>query len=239
MMSAPAPRSAYLHIPFCHRRCFYCDFAVVPLGDRVQALDGPGSGSIALYLDSILQEIRLSPAGPPLATVYIGGGTPSLLTADQVGGLLAALTDRFGLQQGAEVTLEMDPASFALDDLSALVRHGVNRVSLGGQSFDDGVLAALGRRHRRKDVLEACRWMQRFLQDGRLRSWSLDLIRNLPDQDDAAWAATLSEAVALQAPHLSIYDLSIEPGTVFARREQQGTLRLPDEDGAADRKSVV
>ena len=235
MMSAPAPRSAYLHIPFCHRRCFYCDFAVVPLGDRVQALDGPGSGSIALYLDSILQEIRLSPAGPPLATVYIGGGTPSLLTADQVGGLLAALTDRFGLQQGAEVTLEMDPASFALDDLSALVRHGVNRVSLGGQSFDDGVLAALGRRHRRKDVLEACRWMQRFLQEGRLRSWSLDLIRNLPDQDDAAWAATLSEAVALQAPHLSIYDLSIEPGTVFARREQQGTLRLPDEDGAADR----
>ena len=235
MMSAPAPRSAYLHIPFCHRRCFYCDFAVVPLGDRVQALDGPGSGSIALYLDSILQEIRLSPSGPPLATVYIGGGTPSLLTADQVGSLLAALADRFGLQQGAEVTLEMDPASFALDDLSALVRHGVNRVSLGGQSFDDGVLAALGRRHRRKDVLEACRWMQRFLQDGRLRSWSLDLIRNLPDQDDAAWAATLSEAVALQAPHLSIYDLSIEPGTVFARREQQGTLRLPDEDGAADR----
>ena len=234
-MSALAPRSAYLHIPFCHRRCFYCDFAVVPLGDRVQALDGPGSRSIALYLDQILQEIHSSPPGPPLATIYIGGGTPSLLTPDQVGGLLEALAGRFGLQAGAEITLEMDPASFSLEDIKALVRHGVNRVSLGGQNFDDGVLAALGRRHRREDVLEACRWMQRFLQDGRLRSWSLDLIRNLPDQDDAAWAATLSEAVALQPPHLSIYDLSIEPGTVFARREQQRQLALPDEDAAADR----
>ena len=235
MMSAPAPRSAYLHIPFCHRRCFYCDFAVVPLGDRVNALDGPGSRSIALYLDQILLEIRASPPGPPLATVYIGGGTPSLLTPDQVRCLLDALADRFGLQQGAEITLEMDPASFSLAELTALVRYGVNRVSLGGQSFDDVVLAALGRRHRRTDLLEACRWMHHFLQEGRLRSWSLDLIRNLPDQSDAAWAAALTEAVAQHPPHLSIYDLSIEAGTVFARREQQGTLMLPDEDGAADR----
>lgn len=234
-MSALAPRSAYLHIPFCHRRCFYCDFAVVPLGDRVQAFDGPGSRSIAVYLNQILQEIRSSPPGPPLATIYIGGGTPSLLTPDQVGCLLKALADRFGLQAGAEITLEMDPASFSLVELKDLVLHGVNRVSLGGQSFDDDVLAALGRRHRRRDVVEACRWMQHFLEEGRLRSWSLDLIRNLPDQNDAAWAAALTEAVALQPPHLSIYDLSIEPGTVFARREQQRQLALPDEDAAADR----
>ena len=235
MMSALAPRSAYLHIPFCHRRCFYCDFAVVPLGDRVNAQNGPGSLTIKAYLELILKEIRSSPPGPPLATIYIGGGTPSLLTPDQVRCLLDALADRFGVQRGAEITLEMDPASFSLEELKALVRHGVNRVSLGGQSFDDVVLAGLGRRHRRKDVLEACHWMQRFLQDGRLWSWSLDLIRNLPDQGDAAWAAALTEAVALQPPHLSIYDLSVEPGTVFARREQQGVLMLPDEDGAADR----
>ena len=235
MMSALAPRSAYLHIPFCHRRCFYCDFAVVPLGDRVNAQDGPGSRTIKAYLELILKEIRWSPPGPPLATIYIGGGTPSLLKPDQVRRLLDALADRFGVQQGAEITLEMDPASFSLAELTALVRHGVNRVSLGGQSFDDVVLAGLGRRHRRKDVFEACHWMQRFLRDGRLRSWSLDLIRNLPNQNDGAWADVLSQAVELQPPHLSIYDLSVEPGTVFARREQQGVLMLPDEDGAADR----
>ena len=180
-MSALAPRSAYLHIPFCHRRCFYCDFAVVPLGDRVQALDGPGSRSIALYLDQILQEIHSSPPGPPWPRSTSVAAPHLLLTPDQVRGLLEALADRFGLQAGAEITLEMDPASFSLEDIKALVRHGVNRVSLGGQNFDDGVLAALGRRHRREDVLEACRWMQRFLQEGRLRSWSLDLIRNLPE----------------------------------------------------------
>ena len=146
-MSAPAPRSAYIHIPFCHRRCFYCDFAVVPLGDKADARGGPGSRSIEAYLDQLLEEIRLSPPGPSLATVYIGGGTPSLLTPEQVGRVLTQLRQRFGFQSGAEVSLEMDPATFARSDLEALIRCGVNRVSLGGQSFDDQVLASLGRRH--------------------------------------------------------------------------------------------
>ena len=87
-MTAPAPRSAYIHIPFCHRRCFYCDFAVVPLGDKADAQGGPGSRSIETYLAQLLKEIQLSPAGPPLATVYIGGDTPSLLTPEQVGRVL-------------------------------------------------------------------------------------------------------------------------------------------------------
>ena len=235
MMTAPAPRSAYIHIPFCHRRCFYCDFAVVPLGDQADAAGGPGSRSIALYLDQLLEEIDLSPAGPPLATVYIGGGTPSLLTPDQVGQVLQALRQRFGLQNGAEISLEMDPASFERLDLNALAQQGVNRVSLGGQSFDDEVLASLGRRHRRADLLEACGWLQAAVVQGCLVSWSLDLIRNLPDQTDVAWANQLDQALASKAPHLSIYDLSLEPGTVFSRLEQRGDLQMPDEDGAADR----
>jgi len=107
------PRSAYLHIPFCHRRCFYCDFPVVPLGDRAGAASGQsGAASIAAYLALLQQEIALAPAGPPLSTIYFGGGTPSLLLPAQVGDLLEALAGHFGLAPGAEITLELDPASF-------------------------------------------------------------------------------------------------------------------------------
>jgi oxygen-independent coproporphyrinogen-3 oxidase len=129
----------------------------------------------------------------------------------------------------------MDPATFERSDLQSLIAAGVTRVSLGGQSFDDVRLAALGRRHRRQDLLEACHWLQESLQVGGLQSWSLDLIRNLPDQGDQEWEAQLEQAVAVQAPHVSIYDLSVEPGTVFAWREKRGELALPEEDAAADR----
>mgnify|MGYP003344461529 FL=1 len=123
-----APRSAYVHIPFCHRRCFYCDFAVVPLCDRAGGESGPGSTSIATYLDQLLVEIALSPPGPPLATVYIGGGTPSLLTPAQISAVLQSLRRQFGVQQGAEITLEMDPASFDRSTLQALCRAGINQI---------------------------------------------------------------------------------------------------------------
>ena len=229
-----APRSAYVHIPFCHRRCFYCDFAVVPLGDKAGGGAGPGSASIHAYLDQLLEEISLSPSGPPLSTVYIGGGTPSLLTPDQIGSLLVALRQRFGFQPGAEITLEMDPASFDQADLQSLIRVGINRVSLGGQSFDDRVLEGLGRRHRRLDLQQCCLWLQQAAQDGALRSWSLDLIRNLPEQCLEGWSDQLEQALATQAPHLSIYDLAVEPGTVFAWRQQRGALPLPDDDLAAE-----
>ena len=225
------PRSAYLHIPFCHRRCFYCDFAVVPLGDHA---DGANSGSIAGYLELLLGEIAAAPAGPPLATVYVGGGTPSMLTPAQVGSLLAALGTHFGLAPGAEISLEMDPASFDGPRLAGYLAAGVNRVSLGGQSFDDAVLARLGRRHRSTDLLQAAFWLHQARQGGDLASWSLDLIQGLPEQGLAAWHQQLAQAVALAPPHLSIYDLIIEPGTVFAWRQGRGELELPDADLGAD-----
>ncbi len=225
------PRSAYVHIPFCQRRCFYCDFAVVPLGDRA---DGASSGSIQAYLKLLLSEIAASPAGPPLSTVYLGGGTPSLLTAGQIRTVLEALKQRYGIAAGAEITLEMDPASFDRPRLDGVLAAGVNRVSLGGQSFDDGVLERLGRRHRRRDLLEAASWLQQARLHGDLRSWSLDLIQGLPQQDLAHWRGQLEQALALSPPHLSIYDLIVEPGTVFARRQQQGQLELPEPDLGAD-----
>ena len=250
----PPPRSAYLHIPFCHRRCFYCDFPVVPLGDRADGAVGPGAASIAAYLELLHHEIARSPCGPPLSTVYLGGGTPSMLTPAQVGGLLEALGRRFGLAPAAEISLEMDPASFDRPRLAGYLAAGVNRVSLGGQSFDDAVLASLGRRHRRRDLLEASGWLERAHRAGELRSWSLDLIQGVPlagvagsdrtlppsgssPPRDAVlrhWQRDLEQAIALAPPHLPLYDLIVEPGTVFDRLQQRGTLPLPDEDSAAD-----
>ncbi len=225
------PRSAYVHIPFCHRRCFYCDFPVVPLGDRA---DGASSGSIAAYLPLLHREIASSPAGPPLATVYLGGGTPSMLTGAQVADILEALERRYGLAPGAELSLELDPASFDQARLADYLAAGINRVSLGGQSFDDRVLADLGRRHRGADLREAAGWLRRARHRGDLASWSLDLIQGLPRQGLAHWEGQLAEAIALEPPHLSVYDLSIEPGTVFERRLALGELALPPEDLAAD-----
>ncbi len=228
---AAAPRSAYLHIPFCHRRCFYCDFPVVPLGDRA---DAERSASIPAYVGQLTGEIAAAPPGPPLSTVYLGGGTPSLLSPAQVGGLLEALRTHYGLAPAAEISLELDPASFDRQRLAGYLAAGVNRVSLGGQSFDDRVLAQLGRRHRAADLEEAIRWLGAAQRGGELRSWSLDLIQGLPGQDLAAWQEQLERAIASAAPHLSIYDLIVEPGTVFERRQRRGELALPEEDLAAD-----
>ena len=242
---APAdlPRAAYLHIPFCHRRCFYCDFPVVPLGDRADGAQGPGATSVAAYLALLHQEIALARQGPPLSTVYLGGGTPSLLAPAQVGALLEALQQRFGIAPGAEITLEADPASFDRHRLLGWLAAGINRISLGGQSLDDGVLAALGRRHRRTDVVEAAAWLNAAKGRGALRSWSLDLIQGLPPFSGGArapaevlahWQQQLRQALALGPPHFSVYDLIVEPGTVFARQQERGQLRLPDEDLGAD-----
>ncbi len=226
------PRSLYLHIPFCHRRCFYCDFPVVPLGDQA---DGSRSQSIADYLHWLLRDLAAAPVGPPLSTVYIGGGTPSMLSPDQLAQLLAAVRSHWGLAPGAELTLEMDPASFDRQRLEAVLALGINRVSLGGQSFDNGVLEQLGRRHRANQLREACSWLRQAQQQALLQSWSLDLIVNLPQQSFEVWDWELSQALAQAPPHLSIYDLIVEPGTVFAWRQGRGELPLPDDDQAADR----
>ena len=233
------PRSAYLHIPFCHRRCYYCDFAVVPLGDRARGAQGPGSASIQSYLKVLHREIASAPKGPPLSTVYFGGGTPSLLTPAQIAALLDQLRLRYGLQEGAEITLEMDPASFDRHQLIKVLSLGVNRISLGGQSFDDGVLEQLGRRHRSKDLLEACEWMNEAYRSGELRSWSLDLIQSLPGQTVQGWSHQLDQAISCDSPHISIYDLSIEPGTVFHHQLNRGDLSLPDEDVSCDLMAVT
>ena len=229
-----SPRSAYLHIPFCHRRCFYCDFVVVPIGDKASPLKGPGSKLIKSYLKLLHREINISPSGPPLSTIYFGGGTPSLLSPCQIKGLLQHLREHFGIQEGCEITLEIDPSSFDEKKLEGYINVGINRLSLGAQNFDDSVLKSLGRRHTGKDVKESCRLINKAYETSQIVSWSLDLIQNLPGENLINWGKQLSQAIETSPPHLSIYDLSIEPGTIFSIKERRGELNLPQEDLAAD-----
>ncbi len=227
IMAFPPPRSAYVHIPFCHRRCFYCDFPVVPLGDRV---DGATSRSVAQYLGWLEEEISSSPPGPPLSTVYIGGGTPSLLNAPQTAWLLALLDHQFGLAPGAEITMELDPADGCAERLEGYQAAGVNRISLGVQSFDDSLLAATGRRHSRRDIETTVALLKN--SEG-LSHWSLDLISGLPGLTPALWEVTLDTALSLAPPHVSLYDLTLGQGTVFDRWLEQGRLSLPPETTTA------
>ena len=230
-MVAP-PRSAYLHIPFCHKRCFYCDFSIIPLGDSAQAPGSPGITSINAYLALLHREISIAPKGPALSTIYLGGGTPSLLKKNEVDDLLKNLQGKFGFQDGAEITMEVDPATFVENDLNGYVEIGVNRFSLGGQAFDDRTLVSIGRKHNRSQLIEACKWVNDLFKQGLLKSWSLDLIQNLPGLNLSMWIKELEQAVDTEAPHLSIYDLAIEPDTVFGRVHKKGSLNIPIESEA-------
>ncbi|MEL6249482.1 MAG: coproporphyrinogen-III oxidase family protein, partial [Cyanobacteria bacterium J06627_15] len=222
-MTIPSPRSAYIHIPFCRRRCFYCDFPISVLGERRR---GESSGSVAEYVELLLQEIQVTPVlGGPLRTVFFGGGTPSLLSVSQVEQILQALRQRFEIEAAAEISMEMDPGTFDRMHVQGYAAQGVNRVSLGVQSFQDASLAACGRVHRVTDVYRAVA----DLETAGIENWSLDLISGLPHQTLADWAENLERAIALRPTHLSVYDLTIEPQTPFGKAYQAGTAPLPSD----------
>ncbi|HIK44494.1 MAG TPA: coproporphyrinogen III oxidase [Leptolyngbyaceae cyanobacterium M65_K2018_010] len=222
-----APHSAYLHIPFCRRRCFYCDFPISVLGHQRR---GETSQTVEAYVDLLCAEITVTPAANrPLQTVFFGGGTPSLLSVPQVERLLTQLDQRFGIAAGAEISMEMDPGTFSLEHLQGYLAAGVNRISLGVQALDDRTLESCGRYHRVADVWQAVDWLQQLA----VANWSLDLISGLPHQSLADWETGLVQAVALGPHHLSIYDLTLEPQTVFARRFQAGTAPLPTDQQTA------
>ena len=226
------PRSVYVHIPFCHKRCFYCDFSIIPLGNSAEAPGSPGITSINAYLNLLHREISISPKGSALSTIYLGGGTPSLLNKYQLGEILEKLQRKFKFQDGVEITMEVDPATFLEEDIKGYLEIGINRFSLGGQSFDDRTLESIGRKHNRTQLIDACNWLNNFFQEGLLRSWSLDLIQNLPELNLKNWIKELEHAVKSGAPHLSIYDLTIEPETVFGRLHKKGKLNIPIESEA-------
>ncbi|KAB8315773.1 coproporphyrinogen III oxidase [Tolypothrix campylonemoides VB511288] len=218
------PSSVYIHIPFCRRRCFYCDFPVSVVGDRLR---GETSGTISQYVDMLCQEIAITPAlGQSLTTIFFGGGTPSLLSTEQLQRILTALDKRFGVSPGVEISMEIDPGTFDLEHLQGYRNAGVNRISLGVQAFQEDLLQLCGRSHSVSDIFAAVD----LIRQVRIPDFSLDLISGLPHQTLDRWQESLEKAVAIAPTHISIYDLTIEPGTAFGRYYKPGDQPLPTDE---------
>jgi len=212
--TASPPGALYVHIPFCVSLCPYCDFVVYPGAatrgprNRVGAFLGALRTELCLRADT-LDELWGPPGAerrPALDTVYLGGGTPSLLPAADVAELLQLVRERFGLAAGAEVTLEANPGPDGRGDPVALAAAGVNRISFGAQSLDAGELRRLGRRHRPEDVADAVV----HAREAGIASVSLDLLYDVPRGTLAIWDATLNAALDLAPDHLSLYALTLE-----------------------------
>jgi putative oxygen-independent coproporphyrinogen III oxidase len=232
-----SPRSAYLHIPFCRRRCYYCDFPITVVGDRppvaqggsAERINGNNSPTIAHYVEVLCQEIQAIKPGDILETVFLGGGTPSLLSVAQLHQILATLDRQFGLSSTAEISMEVDPGTFDLAQLQGYRSAGVNRVSLGVQAFQPQLLSACGRSHTVAEVYAAIDQVQ---QAG-FHNFSVDLISGLPHQTLADWQHSLEQAIALGPSHISCYDLTIEPITPFGRQYKPGLTPLPSDETTA------
>jgi oxygen-independent coproporphyrinogen-3 oxidase len=246
---ATAPVALYIHVPFCISLCPYCDFVVY----AGAAARGPRA-RVEAFLAALRTEIelradvadgRFGADRPPLETVYLGGGTPSLLPADAVADLLGLVRARFGVADGAEVTIEANPGPDERGDARALRVAGVTRISLGAQSMSDEVLRGLGRRHCAADVADAVE----VARAAGIESVSLDLLYDVPDGSTVDWAATLEAALTLRPDHLSLYALTLDdpdaegltgvigdhlPTTAGARRWRERARSRQDEDRAAE-----
>jgi putative oxygen-independent coproporphyrinogen III oxidase len=224
------PFGLYLHVPFCATRCGYCDFNTY-LGSELG-----GTGLQASYVDSAAAEIRLAgavlgEAAPPVDTVFVGGGTPTLLPAADLVRLLDAVRDAFGLAPGAEVTTEANPDSVDERALATLREGGFTRVSFGMQSAVPSVLQVLDRTHTPGRPQQA-------VKEARAAGFdqvSLDLIYGTPGETDADWQASLDAALSAEPTHVSAYALIVEEGTRLGRQVAHGVLPAPDEDVLADR----
>jgi oxygen-independent coproporphyrinogen-3 oxidase len=204
------PEGLYVHVPFCVSICPYCDFVVM----AGAVARGPRN-RIAEFLEAAMRELDLRVDGlerqargtpPPIVSVYLGGGTPSLLSPAQVGQLLGRVSERLGLAADAEITLEANPGPDELGDLAGFRAAGVNRLSIGAQSLADAELRRLGRRHRAADVSAAVR----AARAAGLRALSLDLLTDVPGQTLDSWQGTLGRALDLGPEHLSVYALTLD-----------------------------
>ena len=213
------PTSAYVHIPFCTQICYYCDFSKVFI--KNQPVDS--------YLEHLLQEFH-SYDIHKLRTLYIGGGTPTALSASQLEVLLEGLTKNLDLSVLEELTIEANPGDLDADKIAVLQNSAVNRVSLGVQTFDDKMLKKIGRSHTEKDIYEN---IDRLKLAG-FDNISIDLIYALPGQTMEQVKDNVAKAIALDIPHMSLYSLILENHTVFMNRMRRGKLPLPKEELEAE-----
>ncbi|RYX86781.1 radical SAM family heme chaperone HemW [bacterium] len=222
------PASLYIHVPFCARRCPYCDFAV--------SVNGRAEFRAA-YLEALQLELKtqLSGTSAHLKTIFCGGGTPTELSAAQLNSILDTVRAHATVAPDAEVSLEANPENLSRETLRELHEGGWNRLSLGAQSFDDTTLRFLGRAH------DGAR-IERVVHEAREEGWtniSLDLIYGAPAQTLEMWRSTLERAVELNVPHVSAYSLTVETGTALGQRAAKGTFRALDDDHLADRMDVA
>src|SRR5258708_22914697 len=215
------PLALYVHWPFCVSKCPYCDF-----NSHVRASIDKDEWREALLAD-LAHEARLLP-GRRLTSIFFGGGTPSLMEPATVGAIIDAAVTHWNADERIEITLEANPNSVETARFADLARAGVNRVSLGLQSFDDKSLAFLGRAHSAREGFAALATAQKHF-----RRVSFDLIYALPDETADSWSAMLGQAQSLGTSHLSLYQLTIEPGTRFASMVARGEFTPLDADAAA------
>ncbi len=233
-LAALPPLSLYVHLPWCLRKCPYCDFN----SHEVRQPDGSPStlpaDTEARYLDALCADLESALPqiwGRRVHSIFIGGGTPSLFSPAGIDRLLADIRARLPLDADAEITLEANPGTFEKDRFRAFRAAGVTRLSIGVQSFDDAKLKALGRVHSRDQALAA-------IDEARacFDTFNIDLMYALPGQTLTELHADLDQALALQPPHLSLYHLTMEPNTVFGTRPPAD---LPDDDTAFDMLDAV
>ena len=213
----------YVHIPFCYTKCTYCDF------NTYAGIEHLMEGVIDA-LDSELHQWSSHCQINEFGTVFFGGGTPSYIPPTSISRLLNTAGSCYGISADAEITIEANPDDIDIDRIIAWHEAGVNRLSIGVQSFNDAILTALSRRHSAEDALEAIQLARRY----GISNVSIDLMYGLPQQSLADWKATLDRAIELRLPHLSLYCLQIEPNTPMAHSVAIGNLPRPDDDLAAD-----
>lgn len=215
--------SVYIHVPFCRKKCLYCDFVSIE-GSPV---------SRDHYVATVVREMELRSemlAGPAtVSTLYIGGGTPSLLDPEQIGSLLDAAGRCFDLAGDAEITLEVNPGTVTAASLAGYQTAGVNRLSIGVQSLDDAMLALLGRIH----TADEARAAVSLARSAGFDNVGIDLMHSLPGQTLAHWEQTLRDAISLGPEHVSSYGLTLEEGTPLCELHERGGFSLPDEEAAA------
>ena len=209
----------YLHIPFCLQKCHYCDF-ISYAGKELSYRDyGQALGKeVSLYKESLRDQ--------PVLSMYIGGGTPSLFSPDQLAEILNGIKGLINLVPDAEITIEANPATVEQSQLEALRQTGINRLSIGAQASQDRLLSAMGRAHNSRDTEKTFRAARK----AGFANINLDLIYGLPDQSPEDWQDTLNWAVAMEPEHLAAYGLKLEEGTPWEDRYQKGLLALPEEE---------
>ncbi len=214
----------YLHFPFCISKCPYCDFNSYQLKENNQ---------ISSYISALYQEItaysqKLKKSN--ITTVYLGGGTPTILSGVQIYNILEFCKDKFTVDKDAEITIEANPGTLDGEKLKLLIESGINRLSLGAQSFNNLFLKKLGRIHNTQDIIDSyC-----LAREKGFNNINIDIMFALPDQTTEELQVTLKKAVSLKPDHLSLYNLTIKPGTEYYKKYRRGKLKLPTEDEEFD-----